>query len=324
MFDRPAAPLRGLLARHSVVPRRLGCLGARHAWLFNLWPPAGPAPGLGPSTAEIGVGGPARVRPRGHGRSGGRRRSCCTACRGSPWGRPEGRPAPCASSNGIRLRQFPEQQDDHRPRSVGEPSQPSSAPSQAVPDALAVLDSALHGPAVDRPKQAREGARPGAWRRPGHAHGLGNGGRPRESPRWSPSDGSDYVDVGVPPDVPAAGAEAVGVVARGDMGWRLGGGRWLVAEMDGADVHSDPRPCTPTARARTVSPPQARSTSSGSRVTTCRAASAPVFLGHRGPRDRGPNAGRGDSSSTGLKTRIGSDPVSGGRGFGEGRDRTYG
>ncbi|GIJ00044.1 putative AbiEi antitoxin of type IV toxin-antitoxin system [Sediminihabitans luteus] len=29
-------------------------------------------------------------------------------------------------------------------------------------------------------------------------------------------------------------------VARGDMGWRLPGGRWLIAEIDGRDVHSTP------------------------------------------------------------------------------------
>lgn len=51
------------------------------------------------------------------------------------------------------------------------------------------------------------------------------------------------VDAGVPPDelqVPIRDATRR-VVARGDLGWRLTGRRWLVIEIDGVGPHSDPR-----------------------------------------------------------------------------------
>jgi hypothetical protein len=50
-------------------------------------------------------------------------------------------------------------------------------------------------------------------------------------------------DAGVPPDdlqVPIRDARGR-LVARGDLGWRLRHGRWLVAEIDGAGPHSEPR-----------------------------------------------------------------------------------
>jgi hypothetical protein len=49
-------------------------------------------------------------------------------------------------------------------------------------------------------------------------------------------------DAGVPPDelqVPIRDARGR-IVARGDLGWRLRRGRWLVAEIDGAGPHSEP------------------------------------------------------------------------------------
>lgn len=51
------------------------------------------------------------------------------------------------------------------------------------------------------------------------------------------------VDAGVPPDdlqVPIRDA-ARRVIARGDLGWKLKQGRWLVVEIDGAGPHSAPR-----------------------------------------------------------------------------------
>ncbi len=53
----------------------------------------------------------------------------------------------------------------------------------------------------------------------------------------------ECVDAGVPPDelqVPIRDA-ARRIVARGDLGWKLRRGRWLVVEIDGAGPHSDPR-----------------------------------------------------------------------------------
>lgn len=50
------------------------------------------------------------------------------------------------------------------------------------------------------------------------------------------------LDAGVPPDelqVPIRDA-AGRVVARGDLGWRLRRGRWLIAEIDGAGPHAEP------------------------------------------------------------------------------------
>jgi hypothetical protein len=31
------------------------------------------------------------------------------------------------------------------------------------------------------------------------------------------------------------------VLGRGDLGWSLGGGRWLIAEIDGREFHESPR-----------------------------------------------------------------------------------
>lgn len=50
------------------------------------------------------------------------------------------------------------------------------------------------------------------------------------------------VDGGIPPDdlqVPVHGGDGR-VVARGDLGWRLPGGRWLIAEIDGRGPHDTP------------------------------------------------------------------------------------
>ena len=52
----------------------------------------------------------------------------------------------------------------------------------------------------------------------------------------------DCLDEGVPPDelqvvIRAADGTFLG---RGDLGWRLDGGRWLVAEIDGREFHEQP------------------------------------------------------------------------------------
>jgi hypothetical protein len=50
------------------------------------------------------------------------------------------------------------------------------------------------------------------------------------------------VDAGIPPDdLQVVVRDASGrTLARGDLGWRLSNGRWLLAEIDGRDVHSAP------------------------------------------------------------------------------------
>src|SRR5690606_37367270 len=86
-----------------------------------------------------------------------------------------------------------------------------------------------------------------------HAHDLARGRRgvERTHPWWALSDARaespnetrvrlDCVDCGVPPDdlqvwiYDAHGRQ----LGRGDLGWKKRNGRWLIAEVDGAEVHS--------------------------------------------------------------------------------------
>ena len=151
-----------------------------------------------------------------------------------------------STRDGIRLRQFDDGMtvDRVRGRSVVTIDR---ALAQAVPElprahALAVMDSALHLRLIDHAGLAR-------------AHDLARGRRGVAATHslWAMADGRaesplesfgrlDCVDAGVPPDtlqLPVHDADGR-VLARGDLAWHLGGGRWLMAEMDGADVHSDP------------------------------------------------------------------------------------
>lgn len=117
-----------------------------------------------------------------------------------------------------------------------------AVPELPRPNALAVLDSALQRGLVDLRGLER-------------AHDLARGRRGVATTHalWGLADGRaesplesfgrlDCLDAGVPPDtLQLAVRDASGrVVARGDMGWHLGGGHWLVAEMDGQDVHAAP------------------------------------------------------------------------------------
>ena len=108
--------------------------------------------------------------------------------------------------------------------------------------AVAVLDSALHR-GVIRPDglgvvagltRGRRGAgRLRAW------WGLVDGRSQSPLETWARL---QCVDAGVPPDelqVPIRDARGR-VVARGDLGWRLTRGRWLVVEIDGAGPHTEP------------------------------------------------------------------------------------
>ncbi|WP_139123144.1 type IV toxin-antitoxin system AbiEi family antitoxin domain-containing protein [Cellulosimicrobium cellulans] len=151
-----------------------------------------------------------------------------------------------ASRDGIRLRQF-----DAGMTTVviggRRVASPDWALAQAVPElprpnALAVMDSAMHRGLLDATGIER-------------AHDLARGRRGVAATHelWGLADGRaesplesfgrlDCVDAGVPPDtlqlplLDLAGR----VTARADMGWRLGSRRWLVAEMDGQDVHAAP------------------------------------------------------------------------------------
>ncbi|WP_129338006.1 hypothetical protein [Cellulomonas endophytica] len=124
---------------------------------------------------------------------------------------------------------------------------PVHATAQALPHldrrhGVAVLDSALQRrllvetdlAAVDALLRGRRGA---AAARPLLALADGRSQSPLES--WARL---DLTDAGLPPDelqVPVRTADGR-TVARGDLGWRLPGGRWLVAEIDGATVHGTP------------------------------------------------------------------------------------
>ncbi|TGO05348.1 hypothetical protein SERN_1352 [Serinibacter arcticus] len=48
------------------------------------------------------------------------------------------------------------------------------------------------------------------------------------------------VDAGIPPTTLQLEIRAGGSLLRGDLAWRLPDGRWLVVEIDGADVHASP------------------------------------------------------------------------------------
>jgi hypothetical protein len=120
-----------------------------------------------------------------------------------------------------------------------------TALAQAVPElerrtALAVMDSALHQRLVtlrglrqahDLARGRRGVARTHDWW--GQADGLAES--PAES--WARA---DCIDAGVPPDaLQLELTDAAGrVVARCDLAWHLGDGRWLLVEIDGAAVHS--------------------------------------------------------------------------------------
>ncbi len=50
----------------------------------------------------------------------------------------------------------------------------------------------------------------------------------------------DCIDGGVPPDTLQLPLDDSPYPERGDLGWELGDGRWLVAEVDGKEVHDVP------------------------------------------------------------------------------------
>ncbi|WP_265522969.1 type IV toxin-antitoxin system AbiEi family antitoxin domain-containing protein [Oerskovia flava] len=149
------------------------------------------------------------------------------------------------SRDGLRLRQF---DDGMTVRRVARRLvvTPDWALAQAVPEldrehAVSVMDSALYQGAVTRSELDR-------------AHDLARGRRgvARTHAWWELADARaespletrarlECVDHGLPPDqlqVPLPDAD--GTLRRGDMGWRLDEERWLIAEIDGAEVHDTP------------------------------------------------------------------------------------
>lgn len=119
--------------------------------------------------------------------------------------------------------------------------------AQAVPElphrhGLAVLDAALRTGDVTPATLERS-----------HEHARGRRGVASRHVLWSEADARaesplesfarwECIEAGVPPTrlqlplVDGAGR----ILARGDMAWRRDDGRWLVVEMDGADVHGTP------------------------------------------------------------------------------------
>ncbi|WP_435737190.1 type IV toxin-antitoxin system AbiEi family antitoxin domain-containing protein [Cellulosimicrobium sp. PMB13] len=149
------------------------------------------------------------------------------------------------SRDGVVLRMFDDGMTVVR---VGDRyvASPEWALAQAVPEldrgpAVSVMDSSLHLGLLDPAGLDRA-----------HDHARGRRGVARTHAWWELADGRsespletwarlDCTDGGVPPDalqVPLVGAS--GAARRGDLGWRLDDGRWLLAEVDGAEVHDTP------------------------------------------------------------------------------------
>ncbi|MCB7134984.1 type IV toxin-antitoxin system AbiEi family antitoxin domain-containing protein [Cellulosimicrobium marinum] len=156
---------------------------------------------------------------------------------------PGGRAA--LSRDGVALRQFDDgmtvtRVDGHLVAT------PDWALAQSVPEmgrrrAVAAMDSALHRRLLDADGLSR-------------AHDLARGRRgvARTHAWWDEADARsespletfarlDCSDARLAPDALQVEVRDDGrLLGRGDLGWRLPGGRWLLAELDGVDVHSVP------------------------------------------------------------------------------------
>ncbi|WP_245862296.1 hypothetical protein [Georgenia soli] len=125
---------------------------------------------------------------------------------------------------------------------------PEWALAQAVPElphrnAVAVMDSMLRRRLIDGPGLERA-----------HALARGRRGVARTHEWWAEADGRaesplesfgrvDCIEHGVPPDdlqVEILDGDGI-LLGRGDMGWRLDGGIWLLGELDGRDYHEAPK-----------------------------------------------------------------------------------
>lgn len=149
------------------------------------------------------------------------------------------------SRDGIVLRQF----DDGMTVTLVEGRWVATsdwALAQAVPEmgrmrAVAAMDSARYRGLLTADGLA-------------HAHDLARGRRgvARTHAWWAQSDGRaespletfarlDCTESGIAPDdLQVEVFDGDRLLGRGDLGWRLPGGRWLIAELDGVDVHSVP------------------------------------------------------------------------------------
>ncbi|WP_233549909.1 hypothetical protein [Cellulomonas rhizosphaerae] len=150
------------------------------------------------------------------------------------------------SRDGIRLRQFAGVTtvvvDGRRIASV-EAALIQALPALARTHAVAILDSALNKRLLDLEGMARV-----------KAGVRGRRGAARLEPWWRLVDGRSEspletdarlrcLDAGIAPDdlqvvIRDDGGRFVG---RGDLGWRLRDGRWLLVEIDGREVHDTPQ-----------------------------------------------------------------------------------
>ncbi|MEZ0447726.1 hypothetical protein [Cellulomonas sp. ICMP 17802] len=148
--------------------------------------------------------------------------------------------------DGIRVRQFGA--FDSQRHGAGAIAALVPALAQALPElprahAVAVLDDALH-----------RGLLPPAGLDAVRAMTQGRRCMASRSSWWDLVDARaespletyarlQCVDAGVPPDEPQVEIRSPNgrLLGRGDMGWHLGGGRWLIAEIDGREVHEAPQ-----------------------------------------------------------------------------------
>ncbi|MBD8080489.1 type IV toxin-antitoxin system AbiEi family antitoxin domain-containing protein [Cellulosimicrobium arenosum] len=117
-----------------------------------------------------------------------------------------------------------------------------AVPELPRPNGLAVLDSALHLGLLDRSGLDRSHVHARGRRGVALRHALWTLADPRSESPLESFARLDCVDEGVPPhtlQLPVhLGPDSP--TLRADMGWRRADGRWLVAELDGMDVHDAP------------------------------------------------------------------------------------
>ncbi|WP_456819006.1 type IV toxin-antitoxin system AbiEi family antitoxin domain-containing protein [Cellulomonas sp. URHB0016] len=217
-------PTRGVYDPEPRARRPLDDLRQRSAWLGLL--------AYGPDAIAVGqcalalhgvAGLPSRITPE-------------VALPAGRWGRPR---------DGMRVRCF-DLGTVHRV-GAGRVTSMLSALVQAVPElprhnAVAVLDDVSRrgrlGPGgLDELRRAVDGRRRAVRVRPWWQLVDARAESPLETFARL-----QCHDAGIPPDdlQVEIRSDDGAFVGRGDLGWRLRGGRWLLAEMDGRDVHEAP------------------------------------------------------------------------------------
>ncbi len=152
---------------------------------------------------------------------------------------------PRRTRDGIRVRQFSSIEIER----FGSRTIAALVPAlvQAVPElprdhAIAVLDDVLHRGLLPRPALDAVRSRVRGRRSSARCDSWWDLVDPRaESPLESFAR-LQCADAGLPPDelqveIRASNGRLLG---RGDLGWQLGAGRWLVAEIDGREFHETP------------------------------------------------------------------------------------